>query len=130
MLFRSTYVIAAASLAYWGLCKSGIAPRDGAALIETTALSMIDTVRRQFEERKALADAAAKKAVSGPVPADGNGDGGNGGNDGNDGNEGTGGDDSDVEEPVDPDASGPDASGQGSADEPAGGPADGDVPAK
>lgn len=63
-----TYVIAAASLAYWGLCKSGIAPRDGANLIENTALSMIDKVRHNFEERKAKAEAA--RAVAAPVAED------------------------------------------------------------
>ncbi len=51
-----THVIAAASLAYWGLCKSGTQPRDGAFVIEATALKMIDQVRNAFDARKALAE--------------------------------------------------------------------------
>jgi hypothetical protein len=58
-----THVIAAASLAYWGLCKSGTQPRDGAAVIEATALKMIDQVRNAFETRKAALEAEAAEAA-------------------------------------------------------------------
>lgn len=70
-----THVIAAASLAYWGLCKSGTQPRDGAAVIETTALKMIDQVRNAFEKRRAEAEAEVERlaaeaaAAQDPAPA-------------------------------------------------------------
>ncbi|MBK9205392.1 MAG: hypothetical protein IPL73_23795 [Candidatus Obscuribacter sp.] len=48
-----TYVISAATLAYWGLCKSGYQPRTAAAIVEDNALKMIDQVRERFEARMA-----------------------------------------------------------------------------
>ncbi|MBX9672051.1 MAG: hypothetical protein K2X70_01340 [Candidatus Obscuribacterales bacterium] len=47
-----TCVIAAASLAYWGLCKSGMQPRYAARIIEENALKMIDQVKARFEKLK------------------------------------------------------------------------------
>jgi hypothetical protein len=68
-----TYVIAAASLAYWGLCKSGMQPRYAARLIEDNALKMIDQVRERFQQAQlealaraqAEAEAKAKDASEG-----------------------------------------------------------------
>jgi hypothetical protein len=48
-----TYVAAAATLAYWGLCKSGVRPLVAAAVVEENALKMLDTVR----QRQATAEA-------------------------------------------------------------------------
>jgi hypothetical protein len=127
-----TYVIAAASLAYWGLCKSGISPRDAATLIENTALAMIEKVRHNFEERKAAAEAAAKKPVQGPVspggatPADGAA-----GADDSGSAEDSGSDDdsADSAEPSPGPVDQADGAVDGPSDAPAA-PAQGDVPAK
>jgi len=127
-----THVIAAASLAYWGLCKSGTQPRDGAAVIEATALKMIDQVRNAFETRKAaleaeaarLAEAAKADAAKNLAPpaGDGTGEGGEGeSGEGGDGAEGGDGSvDSDAGDPsaeTGPDGAGPVAGGPG-AEEP------------
>ena len=50
-----TYVISAATYAYWGLCKSGYQPRNAAAIVQRNALSMIEQVRGRFEKRIAAA---------------------------------------------------------------------------
>jgi len=50
-----TYVAAAATLAYWGLCKSGVRPLLAAAVVEENALKMLETVR----QRQAAAEAGA-----------------------------------------------------------------------
>ena len=96
-----THVIAAASLAYWGLCKSGTQPRDGAAAIEATALKMIDQVRNAFETRKAaleaeaaeaarVAEAAKAEAAKNVPAADGSGESGDGSGDASGDDQGTG----------------------------------------
>lgn len=54
-----TYVISAATLAYWGLCKSGYQPRIAATIVEDNALKMIDQVRERFVAQMAEAKAAA-----------------------------------------------------------------------
>lgn len=54
-----TYVISAATLAYWGLCRSGYQPRTAAAIVEDNALKMIDQVRERFEKQMEAARAAA-----------------------------------------------------------------------
>ena len=54
-----TYVISAATLAYWGLCRSGYQPRTAAAIGEDNALKMIDQVRERFEKQMEAARAAA-----------------------------------------------------------------------
>jgi hypothetical protein len=54
-----TYVISAATLAYWGLCKSGYQPRKAAAIVEDNALKMIDQVRDRFDKEMARLKAEA-----------------------------------------------------------------------
>jgi hypothetical protein len=121
-----THVIAAASLAYWGLCKSGTQPRDGAAVIEATALKMIDQVRNAFETRKAaleaeaarLAEAAKADAAKNLAPPAGDGTGEGGEGEGGEGGDGSV--DSDAGDPsaeTGPDGAGPVAGGPG-AEEP------------
>ncbi len=46
---HATYVISAATIAYWGLCKSGYQPRSASAIVQKNALKMLDQVRAQFE---------------------------------------------------------------------------------
>lgn len=62
--FFPTYVAAAATLAYWGLVKSGVQPRQAAASVEANALIMIDIVREREEKAAAAQAAAATPAVS------------------------------------------------------------------
>jgi hypothetical protein len=128
-----THVIAAASLAYWGLCKSGTQPRDGAAVIEATALKMIDQVRNAFETRKAaleaeaaeaarLAEAARADAAKTLAPPTGDGESGEGG-DGESGEAGEGNEGGDANASVDSDAGDPSAeTGPDGAGPVAGGP--------
>lgn len=47
----ATYVAAAATLAYWGLVKSGMQPRRAATLVDSNALKMLDTVRQRFDDQ-------------------------------------------------------------------------------
>jgi hypothetical protein len=47
----ATYVAAAATLAYWGLVKSGVQPRRAAMVVDTNALKMLDTVRLRFADQ-------------------------------------------------------------------------------
>ncbi|MBZ0185751.1 MAG: hypothetical protein K8F91_05810, partial [Candidatus Obscuribacterales bacterium] len=47
---HATYVAAAATLAYWGLVKSGTPAREAAVSVDRNALSMIETVRARFEK--------------------------------------------------------------------------------
>jgi hypothetical protein len=54
-----THVIAAATMAYWGLCKSGMHPRDAAELVVPGSLNMILQVRQRVEQKHAEAEAAA-----------------------------------------------------------------------
>jgi len=59
-----THVIAACTMAYWGLCKSGMHPRDAAEMVVPGGLNMILQVRARIEElhAKALAAEAAEHA--------------------------------------------------------------------
>lgn len=63
-----TYVISAATLAYWGLCKSGYQPRIAAAIVEDNALKMIDQVRDRYE--KHVAEVKAAQAEQAELTAD------------------------------------------------------------
>lgn len=46
---HATYVAAAASLAYWGLVKSGVPAMKAARFVEANSLAMLDAVRLRFE---------------------------------------------------------------------------------
>ncbi|MBU6453063.1 MAG: hypothetical protein KGS72_14860 [Cyanobacteria bacterium REEB67] len=67
-----THVIAASTMAYWGLCKSGMHPRDAAELVVPGGLNMILQVRQRIEKLHAetlaaeAAEAAAHRQVVGP----------------------------------------------------------------
>jgi hypothetical protein len=54
----ATYVAAAATLAYWGLVKSGVRPLHAAKIVEDNALKMIDTVRERLNQPATLVPAA------------------------------------------------------------------------
>ncbi|MBS2005532.1 MAG: hypothetical protein JST01_00735 [Cyanobacteria bacterium SZAS TMP-1] len=63
-----THVISACTMAYWGLCKSGMHPRDAVDIVVPGGLNMILQVRKRIEElhAKALAaEAAAHTPVNG-----------------------------------------------------------------
>lgn len=47
--FYATYVAAAATLAYWGLVKSGVRPLTAARSVTANAFKMLDTVRARQE---------------------------------------------------------------------------------
>jgi hypothetical protein len=73
-----THVIAASTMAYWGLCKSGMHPRDAVELVVPGGLNMILQVRQRIEHKHAetlFAEAAEAKRLQGAV------DGGNGAGD-------------------------------------------------
>jgi hypothetical protein len=56
----ATYIASAATMAFWGLCKSGVRPLVAAASVEENALKMIFTARDReeaAEEAKAVAHA-------------------------------------------------------------------------
>jgi hypothetical protein len=66
--YFATYVAAAATLAYWGLVKSGVHPSIAATQVEVNALAMLDTIRQREAEKAA----AAPKTVAPPAtPKDG-----------------------------------------------------------
>ncbi len=68
----SPYVAAAATLAYWGLVKSGMPALKAAAAVESNALVMLDTVHTRFEAAEQAAQAAgqAQPVDAAVVPAD------------------------------------------------------------
>jgi hypothetical protein len=78
-----THVIAACTMAYWGLCKSGMHPRDAADMVVPGGLNMILQVRERIEQKHAemlaAAEAEAKKlqaqadgaSTAGSAPAQG-----------------------------------------------------------
>ena len=91
-----THVIAASTMAYWGLCKSGIHPRDAAELVVPGGLNMILQVRRRIEalhaatlaaEAQAAAEAQSQSTSS--EEEDEDEDGGDGDGDGEGGDGGT-----------------------------------------
>ncbi|HEY9775738.1 MAG TPA: hypothetical protein V6C81_18380 [Planktothrix sp.] len=57
----ATYIAAAATMAFWGLCKSGVRPLVAAASVEENALKMIFTARDR-EEAAELAKANVHEA--------------------------------------------------------------------
>ncbi len=59
-----THVIAANTMAYWGLCKSGMHPRDAAELVVPGGLNMILQVRNRIEQKQAEALAAEAAALA------------------------------------------------------------------
>jgi hypothetical protein len=59
-----THVIAACTMAYWGLCKSGMHPRDAAELVVPGGLNMILQVRNRIEQKHAEVLAAAAAAAA------------------------------------------------------------------
>ena len=54
----ATYVAAAATLAYWGLVKSGVTPRRAAASVDRNALEMIETIRERYKKTNPPSGAA------------------------------------------------------------------------
>jgi len=58
-----THVIAASTMAYWGLCKSGMHPRDAAEMVVPGGLNMILQVRKRIELKHAEALAAEAAAA-------------------------------------------------------------------
>lgn len=59
--FYATYVAAAATLAYWGLVKSGVQARRAAKQVNTKALEMIFTIKERFDEAERVATLEAEK---------------------------------------------------------------------
>jgi len=59
-----THVISACTMAYWGLCKSGMHPRDAVELVVPGGLNMILQVRKRVEKKHAeiLAQESAESA--------------------------------------------------------------------
>src|SRR5262249_53983365 len=69
--FYATYVAAAATLAYWGLVRSGTFPQHAAELVERNALKMLDTVRERLETKGQSTPPTALQpsaVVAGPGP--------------------------------------------------------------
>ena len=48
--FYATYVAAASTIAYWGLCKSGVNPLRAAHQVNQKALEMVTTIKNRYDE--------------------------------------------------------------------------------
>lgn len=67
--YFATYVAAAATLAYWGLVKSGVHPVHAAHLVEDNALKMLDTVKQRLEAEAATKAQSGDASGGSPCPA-------------------------------------------------------------
>lgn len=64
--FYATYVAAASTIAYWGLCKSGVNPRRAAIQVNAKALEMVSTIKERYEKEKAARMEADKEGCDNP----------------------------------------------------------------
>ena len=63
----ATYVAAAATLAYWGLVKSGVPARKAAVSVDANALRMLDTVKDRFRSKMGAVVEEQSETASPPV---------------------------------------------------------------